>query len=100
LKAIRAARSATAPSRATAWDVTGRVNATGNSVPVQLWSYGGGANQQWMPVAQPNGYYWFVARHSGKCLDVPADDPTNGVQLQQYDCNGTGAQLFRLEPQP
>jgi beta-glucanase (GH16 family) len=85
-----------------AWDVTGGAGATANSVKVQLWSFGGsgGLNQQWLPVSLGNGFYKFVARHSGRCLDVPAASTANGVQLQQYDCNGTVAQAFQLAAQP
>ena len=81
------------------WDVTGGPGATGNSVPVQLWSYGGGANQQWKPVALGNGTFQFVARHSGLCLDTPAASTNPGQQLQQYTCNNTGAQSFLLSQQ-
>jgi len=77
-----------------AWDVANW--GTANGSPIQLWSYGGGANQQWMPVAVGGGAYKFVGRSSGKCLDVPGASKNNGVQLQLWDCNGTGAQSFRL----
>jgi hypothetical protein len=84
------------------WDVTGGTGATGNGARVQLWSIGGtgGTNQQWRPVSLGNDAFRFVARHSGRCLDVPGSSTANGVQLQQWDCNGTGAQAFRLVPQP
>ncbi|MCX5215004.1 RICIN domain-containing protein [Kitasatospora sp. NBC_00240] len=75
-----------------AWDVTG-VSAADNAL-VQLWSYSGGLNQQWQPVAEGGGYYHFVNRNSGKCLDVPAASTADSVQLGQYSCNGTGAQSF------
>jgi beta-glucanase (GH16 family) len=82
------------------WDVTGGNSATGSGVKIQLWSYGGGNNQQWMPVSLGNGLYKFVARNSGLCLDVPGGSTSNGVQLQQYTCNGTGAQAWLLTQQP
>ena len=82
------------------WDVTGGNSATGSGVKIQLWSYGGGNNQQWMPVSLGNGLYKFVARNSGLCLDVPGASTSNGVQLQQYTCNGTGAQAWLLTQQP
>jgi beta-glucanase (GH16 family) len=82
------------------WDVTGGPGATGIQTPIQLWSYGGGTNQQWMPVSLGNGTYKFVARNSGLCLDVPSASTANGVQLQQYTCNGTGAQGWILSQQP
>ena len=33
---------------------------------------------------------------SGRCLDVPAANPTDGTALQLYDCNGTAAQKWNL----
>ncbi|MDB4969346.1 MAG: pathosis-related protein 5-like [Myxococcales bacterium] len=80
-------------------DVAGGPGATARGVKVQLWSSWSGANQQWKAVAMGNGYYQLVARHSGKCLDVPSSSIDNGVVLQQWDCNGTGAQSFRMVPQ-
>jgi aryl-phospho-beta-D-glucosidase BglC (GH1 family) len=79
-------------------DVTDRGTANGSLI--QLWSYGGGSNQQWTPVSVGNGLYKFVGVASGRCLDVPGASTANGLHLQIYDCNGTGAQAFRLVPQP
>ncbi|WP_155391650.1 beta-1,3-glucanase family protein [Catellatospora paridis] len=79
-------------------DVNG-VSAADNAL-IHLWTYGGGNNQQWLPVSEGGGYYHFVSRHSGKCLDVPAASTADSVQLVQYTCNGTGAQSFRLTAQP
>ncbi|HWM70426.1 MAG TPA: cellulase family glycosylhydrolase [Steroidobacteraceae bacterium] len=73
---------------------------TANGSLIQLWTYGGGTNQQWMPVSVASGLYKLVNVASGRCLDVPAASTANGVQLEIYDCNGTGAQSFRLSPQP
>ncbi|GHJ44273.1 hypothetical protein Cs7R123_16150 [Catellatospora sp. TT07R-123] len=83
---------------AQSWDVTNV--STADNAPIQLWSYSGGNNQQWLPVAEGGGYYHFVNRYSGKCLDVPAASTADSVQLVQYACNGTGAQSFRLVQQP
>ncbi|MEU7894004.1 RICIN domain-containing protein [Nonomuraea sp. NPDC049152] len=80
------------------WDVTDVSTADG--ALVQLWAYGGGDNQQWQPVEEPGGAYHFVNRHSGKCLDVPGASTADGVQLQQYTCNGTAAQSFTLSGGP
>ena len=82
-----------------ALDVTGGPGATGTGVKVQLWGYGGGTNQQWKPVARGGGFYELRARHSNKCLDVPGSSIEQGVVLQQWDCNGTGAQSFRFVQQ-
>jgi glucosylceramidase len=83
-------------------DVTGGPGATGDGVKVQLWGVGtpAGTNQQWQPVALGNGFFQLVARHSGKCLDVPGQSRTLGVQLQEWTCNGTVAQAWRLVQQP
>jgi hypothetical protein len=78
------------------WDVTGGPSATANQVSVSLWIYTGGTNQQWMPVLLGNGAYKFVARSSSKCLDVPEASSAVLIGLQQYDCNGTGAQSYTL----
>ena len=51
-------------------------------------------------MSEGGGYYHFVSRHSGKCLDVPAASTADSVQLVQYTCNGTAAQSFRLAQQP
>ena len=44
------------------------------------------------------GRYEIKVAHSGKCLDINAAGTANGVNVQQYSCNGTGAQLFQLAP--
>jgi hypothetical protein len=82
------------PSPAQVWDVT-NVSTADNAL-IQLWAYGGGTNQQWLPVAESTGTYHFVNRNSGLCLDVPSASTADSVQLQQYDCNGTAAQSFSL----
>ncbi|OCI32878.1 RICIN domain-containing protein [Oerskovia enterophila] len=76
------------------WDVANVSTADGGIV--HLWAYGNGNNQQWQPVEQAGGTYRFVNRLSGKCLDLPAASTADGVQLQQYTCNGTTAQSFRF----
>ncbi|MDX6504092.1 MAG: hypothetical protein QOE29_1217, partial [Gaiellaceae bacterium] len=81
------------------WDVTGGAGTVADGAKIQTWAYGGGTNQQWQPVSVGGGFYKLVARNSGKCLDVPAASTANGVQLQQYTCNGTAAQAFRLVQQ-
>lgn len=85
-------RIGVASAPAQVWDETGVSTADG--ALTQLWTYGGGANQQWLPVAESSGAFHFVNRNSGKCLDVPGASTDDSVQLQQYTCNGTGAQSF------
>jgi hypothetical protein len=90
----------TANAAAQGWDVSGGSGATGDGVKVQLWSEVGGTNQQWQPVWEPGGSYHLIARHSDKCLDVPGGSTADGVQLQQWTCNGSGAQAFKLTAAP
>jgi glucosylceramidase len=77
-------------------DVTGGPGATGEGVPLQLWSWAGGDNQQWQAIRLADGTNHLVARHSGKCIDLPGASAANGVQLQQRTCNGDGAEAFDL----
>ncbi|WP_225810698.1 ThuA domain-containing protein [Streptomyces spinosus] len=72
---------------------------TADNAPLQLWSYGGGTNQQWLPVKEATGRYHFTARHSGKCLTASAT-AADSVQLTQRTCDGSGAQSFQLAAQP
>lgn len=72
---------------------------TADNAALQLWTYGGGGNQQWKPVAESGGRYHFTARHSGKCLTAPTGDPS-GTQLVQRTCDGSAAQSFQLVVRP
>ncbi|WP_072686858.1 RICIN domain-containing protein [Rhodococcus marinonascens] len=74
------------------WDIVDVSKDDGAAV--QLWSYSGGANQQWLPVEEFGGAFHLVNRNSGKCLDVPGASTDDGVRMQQYACNGSGAQSF------
>jgi hypothetical protein len=77
-------------------DVMGGPGATGDGAKMELWVYvAGAANQEWQAVSE-GGYRRFVARHSGKCLDVPGASTAESLQLQQWTCNGSGAQSFSL----
>ena len=78
------------------WDVTGGTGALGDGAKAQLWTYAATTNQQWQAVWEPGNYYHFIARNSDKCLDVPASSLSDGVQLQQFTCNGTAAQAFQI----
>jgi endoglucanase len=81
-----------APSEA--WNVVNNGTASGSLI--QLWTYAGNPNEEWMAVSLGNGYYKFVGQGSGLCLDIPGASTANGVQLQIYTCNGTAAQAFKL----
>ncbi|WP_329459482.1 ThuA domain-containing protein [Streptomyces sp. NBC_01497] len=68
---------------------------TADGAPIQLWSYSGGANQQWQPVAESGWTYHFVNRNSGKCLSAASNSTGDSVQLVQRTCNGSTLQSFR-----
>ncbi|MFD1541089.1 RICIN domain-containing protein [Nonomuraea guangzhouensis] len=53
-----------------------------------------------MPVAQaavPTGLTTVVAKNSGKCVDARSAATANGTVVQQYACNGSGAQLWQFQ---
>jgi hypothetical protein len=80
------------------WNITGGVGATASGTLLQTWNYGGvgNTNALFAANAQAGGYYTFTADNSGLCIDTPDASTAGGVQLQQYTCNGTGAQSFQL----
>jgi len=87
-----------AQSEGESWNITGGVSATASGDLLQTWSYGGTGNTNalFSATLESSGYYNFIADNSGLCIDTPAASTTAGVQLQQYTCNGTGAQEFSL----
>ncbi len=44
----------------------------------------------------PAGFTTVVNAGSGKCVDARAAGTADGTAVQQYDCNGTGAQQWQL----
>ncbi len=83
-------RNATSSS----WDVSGV--SMDDYAKVQLYGYGGGANQQWRVQQEAGGLFSFVSRNSAKCLDINGRATAPDTQLQQYTCNSTPAQTFSL----
>lgn len=81
-------------------DVTKAIDVTNVSAAdnagLQLWTYGGGTNQQWKAVSEGDGHFHFVSRLSNKCLTVPNASTADSTQLVQLTCNGNSAQSFRL----
>jgi hypothetical protein len=57
-------------------------------------------NQIFDLVAQGGSYYQLVARHSGKCVDVPSASTEDGITLQQWAClePAKDHQLWKLAP--
>ncbi|MFR9727428.1 RICIN domain-containing protein, partial [Streptomyces sp. MS19] len=50
------------------------------------------------PAALPGGWATVVNAGSGKCVDARAAATGNGTAVQQYACNGSTAQQWRLTP--
>src|ERR1700744_2510615 len=46
--------------------------------------------------ALADGTYTITSAFSGKCVDIAAASTANEAQVQQYQCNGTGAQKFAI----
>ncbi|MFJ1754985.1 RICIN domain-containing protein [Kitasatospora sp. NPDC088134] len=47
--------------------------------------------------AVPTGATTLVAQNSGKCVDAAAAGTADGTAVQQYACNGTGAQQWQVQ---
>lgn len=78
-----------------ALEVAGGAAATGTGANVDQADYLPTSNQQWL--IQPNGAnYQIVAAHSNKCLDVAGGSAAEGANVQQGNCNSTGAQQWEL----
>jgi len=73
-----------------------RDNSTSNGASIQQWSYGGGANQQWVITKINASQYKIISKHSGKALDVKDLSLTNGGGIQQWDYQGGTNQLWTI----
>lgn len=59
---------------------------------------GGGTTPPAPTSPPPSGdVYELVSRYSGKCLDVTYSSKVNGARIQQWVCNDSLAQRFRLQ---
>jgi hypothetical protein len=70
-----------------------------NSTKLQQWAASATTPdrwQKWNAVDLGTGYYKIVNLFSGKVLDVPGSATTQGLQLQQYDWNGSNAQQWQI----
>ena len=46
----------------------------------------------------PSTWYTLVSNNSGKCVDAAGASTANGTVVQQYTCNGSGAQQWEFLP--
>ena len=70
-----------------------------NRANIHLWNtLGSSKNQMWkISDADGDGYYTIISVNSGKSLDADSAGTTDGTNVQQYEFNGTDAQLWKLE---
>jgi hypothetical protein len=87
-----------AQSENQSWNITGGTSATASGDLLETAAYTGTGDTSALFTAtqQTGGDYTFVAENSGLCIDTPGASTASGVQLQQYTCNGTPAQSFKL----
>lgn len=68
-----------------------------NGAQVQQWDYFDNYDcKRWYIKDCGNGWYKFVNKKSGKCLDIENAADKKGTRLQQYEDDGTDAQRFSL----
>ncbi len=58
---------------------------TANNTPLQQWSYGGGANQQWRVTLLGNGRYKITGVQSGRSLQVKDNSTSDGAGIVLFD---------------
>ncbi len=73
-------------------------SSTSDYANVDQWSYNGSATQLWVlcKVGTLNGYDIdeLVNANSNKCAEVYHSQTTDGANVDQYTCNGTGTQYW------
>jgi thermitase len=80
---------------------SGRVLAIPNAVmtndaKAMQWDWANISNQKWA-IPTSGTTFKLIVNHSSKCLDVTLSGLTDGTAVQQYTCNGTNAQQFKLK---
>jgi hypothetical protein len=78
-------------------DVTGGTSGTSNGVKLDQWACKtGSTNQLFALQSAGNDQYQMVSKLSGKCVEVVGGSTANGASVDQWDCNGTPKQLWKL----
>lgn len=85
------------PTTSKCLDVRGGEQATADGTQTELWSCIGASNQLWTVKDMGNGQYQFVARNSGKCLDLVGGATSDGTKLQISQCANKPSQLWTTE---
>ena len=68
-----------------------------NRADIRQGAYNGDPNQQFIAVDKGNGYYQFVARNSGKVIEVPNNSATANEALKTWDNNNQTCSYWSLE---
>ncbi len=79
-----------------AWNITGGATTSGALVELAAYSGTADTSAEFSANLQTSGYYTLVVDSDGLCVDTPSASVTSGVQIQQFTCNGTPAQGFKL----
>jgi hypothetical protein len=61
-----------------------------------VYTYVGSSNQQWKFVKDGNGYYTLINRSTGKAIDIPNSNCTEGTKLIVYTANYGDNQKYQL----
>jgi hypothetical protein len=56
------------------------------------------ATTTWSSALTSGTYSFHPAFNTGSCMDIYGGGSANGTQVDEYACNGTGAQNFSVEP--
>ncbi|MFI6445149.1 ricin-type beta-trefoil lectin domain protein [Kitasatospora sp. NPDC050543] len=70
--------------------LTAQNSGTGNGTPTEYHSCNGSTSQMWVPTAAG----WIYNPASGRCLDLPGWNATNGNRLQLWDCHSGASQQW------
>jgi hypothetical protein len=71
----------------------------GNGTPLHLYQYSGTQNQDWYATDFQSSGYFRLQNNETKylCMDIPYDNPGNGIQVQGWSCNSNPQQFWQFE---
>lgn len=70
-----------------------------NSTQIDIYTYTGGANQQFLLDQQSDGSYRIRTALAGnRCVELPFGDASNGSLIKLWDDNGNSAQRWNIVP--
>jgi hypothetical protein len=63
---------------------------------VHMWEFHGAVNQRWYISELTGGSYKIISQHTGKCLEIEDQLPSDGARLRQGNFNERPHQLWRI----